>query len=403
MSVGDTVRCIEASQPWENPKSIVNRTNEGSFVFRYKDKYFMTYSANSWDNPNYGIGYATSGSPFGPWTKSASNPIIHLDTAMGVYGPGHSSMIYSPDGKEMFIAYHTHISATNKGRKMNIDRVYIDDSMNLRVLGPTRTPQPMPSGTTVSLINVNSLVLSKQSGTVAAGSSMQLSIVISPVNATIKEVFWKSTDPATAVVSSTGLVSAVSPGTTTIIVSSYEGNKKDTCLLTVTGIKVSSVILDKQSIYLAMKDSLQLAVSFVPVSATNQSLTWTTDNYAVASVTTSGMVKASKTGSAKIIVTSADGSFKDTCVVSVIKASVNTDLERSRIRIYPNPARDYINIPNASAGSFASILNDLGSELIRERIVSDKGFIDVSILVPGQYIVMVHNKSCIDYGQFVKE
>ena len=61
-------------------------------------------------------------------------------------------MAPSPDGKEMFIVYHTHFAPGQvQPRKMNIDRMRFAPNPEggpdiLEVYGPTLTLQPMPSG-----------------------------------------------------------------------------------------------------------------------------------------------------------------------------------------------------------------------------------------------------------------
>jgi beta-xylosidase len=143
---GDTVRIAEAQQEWENPQSDFSRCNEGAFVFKENGKYYLTYSANHWRDPFYGIGYATSDHPLGPWTKPADNPLVAKDSLRGIFGPGHNSFTRSPDGKELFMVYHTHVSHEDKDRTVNIDRVSINEAGKLEIEGPTREPQPLPSG-----------------------------------------------------------------------------------------------------------------------------------------------------------------------------------------------------------------------------------------------------------------
>ena len=62
----ETMRpCIHVSQEWEK---VWPRVNEGCFVIRRNGTYYMTYSANSYESPFYGIGCATA--PVGavrPW------------------------------------------------------------------------------------------------------------------------------------------------------------------------------------------------------------------------------------------------------------------------------------------------------------------------------------------------
>ena len=63
-------------------------------------------------------------------------------------GPGHSCITLSPDGKEMFIIYHTHADPKKPSgeRVVNIDRLQFEDDGKLKIKGPTRSPQPTPSG-----------------------------------------------------------------------------------------------------------------------------------------------------------------------------------------------------------------------------------------------------------------
>lgn len=147
-TIGRPFLCNRVEQKWENPQSTDTRCNEGAFVLKHNGTYYMTYSANHYTHPFYGIGYSTAPAPLGPWTKSPANPLVQRDPAIGLSGPGHSSITTSPDGKELFIVYHAHSDPNSRprGRTVNIDRLIFDDEGDLRLIGPTRTPQPMPSG-----------------------------------------------------------------------------------------------------------------------------------------------------------------------------------------------------------------------------------------------------------------
>lgn len=144
LSLGSNLRkCISATQPWEHDWV------EGPFVIKHAGTYYMTYSGFGYASPDYAVGIATAPSPLGPWTKYDDNPILHKTA--DVSGPGHNSLVDSPDGTELFIAYHRHLSG--KGgwqRELAIDRMRFvaadDGSPRLVVDGPTHTPQPLPSG-----------------------------------------------------------------------------------------------------------------------------------------------------------------------------------------------------------------------------------------------------------------
>jgi len=145
---GEPVLCTQADQPWELPEAGRSRCNEGPFVFKRGEVYYMTYSANHYAEPFYGIGYATAQSPLGPWSKSPLNPLVSQRPEIGVSGPGHNCVISSRDGKELYMIYHTHADPTNPSsrRTVNMDRLSVQPDGRLTFTGPTRTPQPFPSG-----------------------------------------------------------------------------------------------------------------------------------------------------------------------------------------------------------------------------------------------------------------
>lgn len=100
-------KCIHVSQPWEE---IWPRVNEGAFVIKHNGRYYLTYSANSYESPYYGVGYATASSPTGPWTKYEANPVFQKpDTLVGV---GHGSVFLDKEGRQR-IVFHAHNSTTN--------------------------------------------------------------------------------------------------------------------------------------------------------------------------------------------------------------------------------------------------------------------------------------------------
>lgn len=141
--------CLYVDEEWEGARSMHARSCEGMTVFKKDGTYYMTYSCNHYSDPNYGIGYATAKTPLGMWTKSPDNPILTKNLDMDVSGPGHNCIIQSPDNEETFIVYHSHADPKKPSGKrvLNMDRMIFDESGKLSIMGPTRTPQAMPSGT----------------------------------------------------------------------------------------------------------------------------------------------------------------------------------------------------------------------------------------------------------------
>lgn len=131
--------------PWESrsvtSREVNRRWTEGSFIFKNKDTYYMMYSANNFDGQNYAVGYATSKSPLGPFTKAPENPI--LQKRGKVSGTGHNSITMSPDGKDMLCVYHGRTEETGHERLVFIDKMEITPEGKIVVHGPSLAEQAL--------------------------------------------------------------------------------------------------------------------------------------------------------------------------------------------------------------------------------------------------------------------
>ena len=165
------------------------------------------------------------------------------------------------------------------------------------------------------------------------GDTCKLAATVYPAEATNKTVKWTTSDPAVATVAN-GVVTAVAPGMAIIKAEpngaggfggGSEGSiTKNTCTVTVVAktVPVTGVTLNKTTLPLTEGTTETLTATVAPSDASNQNVTWTTDNAAVATVDTDGKVTAVKAGTATITVTTADGSKTATCTVTVTAKTV---------------------------------------------------------------------------------
>ena len=79
-----------------------------------------------------------------------------------------------------------------------------------------------------------SVTLSEDTLSLSVGATEALVATVSPANADNKEKSWSSSDTTVATVDPLGNVTAVGTGTATITVRTTDGNKTDTCAVTVT-------------------------------------------------------------------------------------------------------------------------------------------------------------------------
>ena len=242
-----------------------------------------------------------------------------------------SSMSLLIGGSEQLVATVTPSNATNKNviwssSKSNVATVDSNGNVSAIKVGTTIITATTEDGgkkatcsVTVNPIAVTGVTLNQTSITMTVGDTQTLTATVSPSNATDKSVSWSSNKTTVATVSSTGEVTAKAAGSAIITVTTIDGGKKATCSITVKEktVSVTGVSLDKTSLSMVEGDTYTLTALVSPSNATDKSLRWSSSDSSIASVSSSGVITAKATGSAKITVTTNDGSKTATCTVTV--------------------------------------------------------------------------------------
>ncbi|OZG63051.1 beta-xylosidase [Bifidobacterium lemurum] len=127
-------------------------TIEGATYFTYRDRAFITYSANAYEHEDYFVGYSTAVLPSVPaevhidglvWNKQLNNGgfdplLIRSDR---VEGTGHNSIVRAPNAIDDWIVYHgrnadDELYVGTEQRVMRIDPLYFSEGL-LDTDGPT--------------------------------------------------------------------------------------------------------------------------------------------------------------------------------------------------------------------------------------------------------------------------
>ena len=195
-------------------------------------------------------------------------------------------------------------------------------------LGTTYIVATTQDGTELSdscLVTVNyfthSISLNQTSGVLYLNEQLPLAISFYPSDATDKSIEWASNNPSVATVDENGLVTAHAVGTATITATNrgtVDGTPLTaTCVVEVRSY-VESIALNKHEVTLDKNASATLVASFIPSTAYNKGVTWTSRNTAVATVTSQGLVRARAPGTTYIVATTQDGTkLSDSCQVTV--------------------------------------------------------------------------------------
>lgn len=125
------------------------------------------------------------------------------------------------------------------GAFTNGDTYNVEGDVTVNVVATMKKTQS-GGGDPVVPVSVSSVSLDKSALTLPRLDSYTLIATVNPSNATNKSVTWKSSDESIAKVDANGKVTAVKIGKATITVTTVDGNKTATCLVTVdfaTGIE----------------------------------------------------------------------------------------------------------------------------------------------------------------------
>jgi uncharacterized protein YjdB len=160
----------------------------------------------------------------------------------------------------------------------------------------------------------------------AVGDSITLTPTINPANATNPALNWVSSNTSVATVTQGGAVTAVAVGEaiiTAAATATENSGKSATCTVTVTPRLVTSITIPTTaSLTVGETDTLS-PVTINPSNATNQTLAWSSDTPAVASVDpATGLITAVAVGQTTITAESTDGSniTSNDCTVTVTTA-----------------------------------------------------------------------------------
>jgi uncharacterized protein YjdB len=186
---------------------------------------------------------------------------------------------------------------------------------------------------TVTVIGLTGISL-PSSHPLDRGTQGTLTVTYTPTDTTEEGVTWESDNTSVAMVDpTTGLITAVEGGTTTITATSTEhGDISDSCTVTVNVRPLTSITLSAGTLDLNKGDQQTLTITYDPEDTTEIGVTWESDNTSVATVDpTTGLITAVGGGNATITATSVRATSKTaTCDVTVTVPLVG-------ISLTPNP------------------------------------------------------------------
>jgi len=288
---------------------IGNPSDENMIFAEWSDMYALDHVADD-----------TTVSPKAMYKESVEEPIFSVEP--GEYSSTQSIRLTcaTPDAKIFFTTDGTipAYELTDQGTIINGIQYYSpmaieeDTVVIAAAFVPEKNDSPLAVGIYYiepSIVDVKGISLNKTTASLKKGETLKLAATISPTDATNKAVTWTTSSSSIATVEN-GLVTAKSSGTATITAKA-SGGKTATCKVTVaadapasisvTGIKLSSSAMD-----MIAGNAVTLQATISPSNATDKTVTWTSSNTSIATVS-GGKVTAKSPGTATITAKSSNG------------------------------------------------------------------------------------------------
>ncbi|MFY0601568.1 MAG: Ig-like domain-containing protein [Cyclobacteriaceae bacterium] len=312
-----------------------------------------------------------------------------------------------------------------------------------------------------STVPVTSVSVSPTTATLNIGETTDLTETVNPGNATNQSVSWSSSNTLVATVNSNGLVTAVSPGSATITVSTNDGNKTATSAITVNGGGGSAtLVIEAENLNatggtfndaFAGGPGLGVAISGVGINYVNRDdwaeysinvavagtysieyLISTPSNGAQVQFVVDGNIAATtnvpnngnwdnytalaggtatlSTGAHTIRINASgtndwqwnlDKVTLTTGSGSRVVASLNPDklLDSSKISLYPNPVQNILRFDGKERIDNVVVYNMLGAKVLSTSLNED--FIDVSALKNGIYTLQISGENLSEVHKIV--
>ena len=161
--------------------------------------------------------------------------------------------------------------------------------------------------------------------------SASLEATVTPADATLKDLYWTSSDPLIATVDQNGLVTRRREGSATITACAIDGSgAMATCQVTVDAIIAESLELSPAELSLSPNKSYRINAIYTPDDISSKNFEWSCSDEGVATfiknLDGSITVTAIADGNATITCRTTDGSnLTATCEVTVVSESLELD------------------------------------------------------------------------------
>lgn len=210
--------------------------------------------------------------------------------------------------------------------------------------------------------------------TLAMGATKETAILIYPELSSNKEVTYKSSDESICTIDENGVITGVKYGTTTVKVTTKDGNKSATLNVRVRADIPIGVTLSHHELSMIKGAIFQLeAVVEAPV-AVDKTVRYESSDTNVIRVNASGMLTAINPGTATITVTTESGEKTDTCTVTVVEGvlPISFDFEGVTGITYVNGVYE-VSHKTINLRNYLKVIGEINKDEVEIKIQSGTG------------------------------
>lgn len=153
---------------------------------------------------------------------------------------------------------------------------------------------------------ITKLTLNLDKDELFIGETTRLTTAYTPENATVQQVVYSSKNEEVATVDENGLVTALKKGTVTLEAQADDGSGKKASIRLTVKQQPESITLSETSFVINVGKTKRLTATVLPSNTNDKSVTWTSSDESVATVTANGTVKPVGPGTCTITCASED-------------------------------------------------------------------------------------------------
>ena len=260
-----------------------------------------------------------------------------------------------------------------------------------------RTAERPPSFFDDHRVAVSGIYINDIPDVMYAGDSVSVGVITTPANAENRDYSINLTgDPGAAEYhNETGMLVALVPGDITITAVCQDNNQvtfSRTVEIREKIIPVTEINIRPSQANMIPGDTVFIEVEVLPENASDKNVTFVVsdENGVIGFDETTGMIIATKPGTAEIIARWAGGIVADTMTVVVIDATGLASIPAGAVvRLFPNPNDGQLYICSDEPLTFRMVMTDTEGRVVLETRVQGNKVIDTRSLAPGVYEAII--------------